>query len=139
YWREAAAQLASLAQSFEDVAVLDIGGGLGVPERPDEEPLDLAALAAGLAEVRSAYPQYSIWMEPGRYLVAEAGVLLARVTQVKRKGAVRYVGVDAGMNSLLRPALYEAWHEIANLDRLDGEPAELVQVVGPICESGDVL
>jgi diaminopimelate decarboxylase len=68
-----------------------------------------------------------------------AGVLLARVTQTKRKGSVRYVGVDAGMNSLIRPALYEAWHEIVNLSRLDDESGELVQIVGPICESGDVL
>jgi diaminopimelate decarboxylase/aspartate kinase len=61
------------------------------------------------------------------------------VTQTKRKGSVQYVGVDAGMNSLIRPALYEAWHEIVNLSRL-GEPAtDLVQIVGPICESGDVL
>ena len=80
-----------------------------------------------------------MWREPGRYLVADAGVLLARVTQVKRKGPVQYVGVDAGMNSLLRPALYEAWHEIANLTRLDEPANTLVQVVGPICESGDVL
>jgi len=80
-----------------------------------------------------------LWMEPGRYLVAEAGVLLARVTQTKRKGDVHYVGVDAGMNSLIRPALYEAWHEIVNLSRLDAPADELVQIVGPICESGDVL
>jgi diaminopimelate decarboxylase/aspartate kinase len=66
-------------------------------------------------------------------------VLLARVTQLKRKGAVHYVGIDAGMNSLIRPALYEAWHEIVNLSRLDEEGRELVQIVGPICESGDVL
>jgi bifunctional diaminopimelate decarboxylase / aspartate kinase len=72
-------------------------------------------------------------------MVAEAGVLLARVTQTKRKGDVHYVGVDAGMNSLIRPALYEAWHEIVNLSRLDEPTEELVQVVGPICETGDVL
>src|SRR5690606_2198160 len=101
--------------------------------------LDADQLAAGLAEVRRAYPQFAVWMEPGRYLVAESGVLLARVTQTKRKGTVRYVGVDAGMNSLLRPALYDAWHEIVNLDRLDEGDAELVQVVGPICETGDVI
>jgi diaminopimelate decarboxylase/aspartate kinase len=78
-------------------------------------------------------------MEPGRFLVAEAGVLLARVTQVKRKGGYTWVGVDAGMNSLIRPALYEAYHEIVNLSRL-GDPADAVcEVVGPICESGDVL
>jgi diaminopimelate decarboxylase/aspartate kinase len=61
------------------------------------------------------------------------------VTQLKRKGAVRYVGVDAGMNALIRPALYEAWHEIVNLTRLDEPAGELMQIVGPICESGDVL
>jgi diaminopimelate decarboxylase/aspartate kinase len=139
HWRATGAQLAGIAQSFDDVAVLDLGGGIGVPEHADEAPLDLDMLAAGLAEVRRAYPQFALWMEPGRFLVAEAGVLLARVTQTKRKGAMRYVGVDAGMNSLLRPALYDAWHEIVNLDRLDEEDAELVQVVGPICETGDVL
>jgi diaminopimelate decarboxylase/aspartate kinase len=78
-------------------------------------------------------------MEPGRYLVAEAGVLLGRVTQLKRKGGVHYVGIDAGMNSLIRPALYEAWHEIVNLTRLDEAPGDLVQIVGPICETGDVI
>jgi diaminopimelate decarboxylase/aspartate kinase len=78
-------------------------------------------------------------MEPGRYLVAEAGVLLAAVTQVKRKDDYVYVGIDTGMNSLIRPALYEAWHEIVNLGRL-GEKADTVcEVVGPICESGDIL
>ena len=61
------------------------------------------------------------------------------MTQTKRKGDVHYVGIDAGMNSLIRPALYEAWHEIVNLSRLDDETSELVQVVGPICETGDVL
>ena len=110
-----------------------------MPSRPDEGPLDLEALASALADVKAVYPQYKVWMEPGRFLVADAGVLLARVTQAKRKGTLRYVGVDAGMNSLIRPALYEAWHEIANLSRLDEPPGPMVQVVGPICESGDVL
>ena len=74
-------------KDFAGVESLDIGGGLGVPSRPDESPLDLAALGAALAEVKRAYPQFALWMEPGRYLVADAGVLLARVTQTKRKGA----------------------------------------------------
>jgi diaminopimelate decarboxylase/aspartate kinase len=139
HWRSVYAQLASLAEQFNRIEVLDLGGGLGVPARPEEVPLDLAALGAALAEVKAAYAQFQLWMEPGRYLVADAGVLLARVTQTKRKGDVRYVGIDAGMNSLLRPALYEAWHEIVNLSRLDDVADELVQVVGPICESGDVL
>ncbi len=139
HWRSVYAHLASLAEDFRRIETLDIGGGLGVPSRPDESPLDLAALGESLAEVKRAYPQFALWMEPGRYLVADAGVLLARVTQTKRKGQVHYVGIDAGMNSLIRPALYEAWHGIVNLTRIDEPASAMVQVVGPICESGDVL
>ena len=139
HWRSVYAQLASLAEGFTRIESIDIGGGLGVPSRPDESALDLAALGAALAEVKNAYPQFQLWMEPGRFLVADAGVLLARVTQTKRKGNVHYVGIDAGMNSLIRPALYEAWHEILNLTRLNEPAAQMVQIVGPICESGDIL
>ncbi len=139
HWRSVYSQLASLAERFTRIESLDIGGGLGVPSRPDESPLDLNALGAALSEVKRAYPQFALWMEPGRFLVADAGVLIACVTQIKRKGAMQYVGIDAGMNSLIRPALYEAWHEIVNLTRLDEPPATMVQVVGPICETGDVL
>lgn len=139
HWRSVYAQLASVAEGFSRIESLDIGGGLGVPSRPGEPALDLARLGESLAEVRRAYPQFALWMEPGRFLVADAGVLLARVTQTKRKGGMHYVGIDAGMNSLIRPALYDAWHEIVNLSRLDEPAAAMVQIVGPICESGDVL
>jgi diaminopimelate decarboxylase/aspartate kinase len=139
HFRQTYAELASLAEQFPDCTRVNIGGGLGVPSRSDERPLDLEAVARVLAEVKAHYPQYRLWMEPGRFFVAEGGVLLARVTQVKGKGTNVYVGIDAGMNSLIRPALYDAWHEIVNLSRLR-EPADAVcQVVGPICESGDVL
>ncbi|WIG54890.1 MAG: Aspartokinase / Diaminopimelate decarboxylase [Rhodanobacteraceae bacterium] len=139
YWSSVCAQLASLAERIGDVRVLNLGGGLGVPSHPGEAELDLRAVDAALIEVKRAYPQYELWMEPGRWLVADAGVLLARVTQTKRKGALEYLGCDAGMHALIRPALYDAWHEIVNLSRL-GAPADtLYQVVGPICESGDVL
>jgi diaminopimelate decarboxylase/aspartate kinase len=139
HWAEVYGQLASLADKVGSVAYLNLGGGLGVPSHPGEAELDLAALDAALNEVRQAYPQYRLWLEPGRWLVADAGVLLARATQVKRKGALNYLGCDAGMHALIRPALYEAWHEIVNLSRLDAEATTLYQVVGPICESGDVL
>lgn len=139
HWRSVHMQLATLAAQFDRVRILNVGGGLGLAERPDAPALDLQAMIDGLAEVKAAYPQFQLWMEPGRFLVAEAGVLLTRVTQLKRKGDVHYVGVDVGMNSLLRPALYDAWHDIVNLQRLDEAPAGLVQVVGPLCESGDVL
>ena len=78
-------------------------------------------------------------MEPGRYLVAQAGVLLSRVTQLKQKDDQHYLGVGVGMNALVRPALYGAYHDIVNLERLHEPTDRLYRVVGPICESGDVL
>ncbi len=139
HWPRVYAQLASLAERIGTLRALNIGGGLGLPQRAGEQPLDLAALDAGLLEIKRAYPQYELWMEPGRYLVAEAGVLLARVTQLKSKDARTYLGVDAGMHTLLRPALYGARHGIVNLTRAEAPADALYQVVGPICESGDVL
>ena len=118
---------------------MDIGGGLGVPERADQSGVDLQKLDTLLTAVRAEYPGLEFWMEPGRYMVASGGVLLARVTQLKAKGEIRYVGVTTGMNSLIRPALYGSYHEIVNLTRSDDAPTELVNVVGPICESADVL
>ena len=138
-WQRTARTLADCAQRFESVRAIDVGGGLGVPERSEQPGLDLGKLDTLLAAVRAEHPRLEFWLEPGRYLTSQAGVLLARVTQLKSKGDVRYVGVATGMNSLIRPALYGAYHEIANLTRL-GEPAtELVNIVGPICESADVL
>ncbi|GMU43792.1 MAG: bifunctional aspartate kinase/diaminopimelate decarboxylase [Xanthomonadales bacterium PRO6] len=139
HWKAVYAELAALAERIPSVRVLDIGGGLGVPHERGETPLAMAELDAALAEVKAMYPRFELWIEPGRYLVAESGVLLARVTQVKHKAGVNFVGVDAGMHTLLRPALYEAFHEIANLSRIDAPAEGRWQVVGPICESGDVL
>lgn len=138
-WYEVANTLVSLATRFKDVRVLDIGGGLGVPEKSHQSSFDIAALKARLDEFKNKHPQYQLWMEPGRYLVAEAGVLVATVTQIKGKGAVQYVGVATGMNSLIRPALYGAHHEIINLSQLNEPASQTVNVVGPICESGDQL
>lgn len=138
-WAETAVFLAEAAGRFPEVRVLDLGGGLGVREKPGQAALDLAAVDDALAPIRRAHPAVELWMEPGRYLVAEAGVLLARVQQTKTKGDKTYVGVDAGMHTLLRPALYGAWHGIVNLSRLDAPLAVTADVVGPICETGDVL
>jgi len=138
-WADLVDFLASLAGDFPAVDTINVGGGLGVPGRPGTPPVAPSALEKQLAAAADRHPSLALWMEPGRYLVAEAGVLLARVTQTKEKGTVRYVGLDTGMNSLLRPALYGAYHEIVNLSRL-GEPASTIaDVVGPICETGDVL
>jgi diaminopimelate decarboxylase/aspartate kinase len=138
-WLDVAKTLAKVAERFPGVTTLDLGGGLGVPEKASRAPLNLARLDAGLRAFRESNPRFALWMEPGRYLVAQAGVLLARVTQLKGKGEVQYVGVATGMNSLIRPALYGAYHEIVNLTRLDEAPSQAYEVVGPICETGDIL
>ena len=138
-WEQTARSLADIAQHFAEVTVIDVGGGLGVPERADQHGVDLGKLDTLLLAVRAEHPKLEFWLEPGRYLVAAAGVLLARVTQLKSKADMRYVGVATGMNSLIRPALYGAYHEIVNLTRADEPATELVNIVGPICESADVL
>jgi diaminopimelate decarboxylase len=122
-----------------DPRYLDVGGGLGIPEKPGQMPLDLKKLDATLGAIKQGCGDRELWLEPGRYVVAQAGVLLTRVTQTKGKGAMQYVGVNAGMNALIRPALYGAYHEIVNLTRLGQRATDVVTVVGPICETGDRL
>ena len=139
HWREVCDELGGIAERIGSIDTIDIGGGLPVPYREDDEPFDLEAWAEGLAEVKAAYPVYRLAIEPGRFLVAESGVLLLTATQVVEKGGIRRVGTDAGMNALMRPALYEAWHDIHNLSRPGADDSATFDVVGPICESGDVL
>ena len=138
-WRTVAGELVLIAERFPSVKTIDLGGGLGVPEKPGDKAFDLEKLDETLAEIREAYPQFNLWLEPGRFLVARAGVLLTRCTQTKGKGEMQYIGVGTGMNSLIRPALYGSYHEIVNLTRADEAPSETVTIVGPICETGDRL
>jgi diaminopimelate decarboxylase/aspartate kinase len=138
-WTETGALLAELAAKFPHVTVVDLGGGIGVPEQLGHGEIDLGALDRGVCELAKNFPQIEFWMEPGRFLVAKAGVLVSVVTQLKGKGDVQYVGIATGMNSLIRPALYGAHHDIRNLTRLDEPMSRRVNVVGPICESADQL
>ncbi len=138
-WEDIASTLAELVAKFPAVRFLDLGGGLGIPEKPGQTALDMPALDASLAPIRAQLEGIELWLEPGRYVVAEAGVLLATVTQIKGKGEVQYVGISTGMNSLIRPSLYGAYHEIANLSRAGESATEVVNIVGPICETGDRL
>jgi bifunctional diaminopimelate decarboxylase / aspartate kinase len=139
HWSEIASFLGSYAELFPELRIINCGGGLGIAQSPWQEDLDMTAVDSGLVSFKEKYPNMELWMEPGRYLVAESGVLLARVTQVKQKGDKKYVGIETGINSLIRPALYGAYHPMINLTR-HGEP--LVQeatIVGPICESADII
>lgn len=138
--REFVRRMGALARETSiPLEFVDIGGGFGVPYRPDEAPLDLERVAEA---TRSALGDVDaqLVIEPGRYCVADAGVLLTRVNTVKPAGGTLVTGVDAGMHTLLRPALYDAYHEVRNLEAdATDRPAEDVMVTGPICESADVL
>ena len=136
-WTETGTLLAGLAARFPHVQVVDLGGGIGVPDRAGHNDMDFGALERGVAGLRAQFPRIRFWMEPGRFLVAKAGVLIARVTQLKAKGDIQYVGIATGMNSLIRPALYDAYHEIVNLTRWGEPAAQRATIVGPICETAD--
>ncbi|SIR95796.1 diaminopimelate decarboxylase [Natronorubrum thiooxidans] len=149
--REFVSRMGELARSVTaavgDLEFVDIGGGFGVPYREADAPLDLEAVAEATREaVGDVDAQLTI--EPGRYFVADAGVLLTEVNTVKDARETTLVGVDAGMTTLLRPAMYDAYHPIRNLtadteadssdgDRSRGTTAQTI--TGPICESGDVF
>jgi diaminopimelate decarboxylase len=129
-----------------DLEYVDVGGGFGVPYEEDDPPLDLPAVAAATREAVAPLPAgVDLAIEPGRYVVADAGVLLTRVNTVKPTPEERVVGVDAGMTDLLRPAMYDAYHPIRNLGGATDAPAPderqatPVTVAGPICETGDTL
>ncbi len=112
---------------------VDIGGGLGVPYREDEEPLDVGALGD---RVRDAFDvDATLVVEPGRYLVAESTVLVARVNTMGDS----LLGVDAGFNTLLRPAMYDSYHGVTNVSRGEDVTVAEYDIAGPICESGDYL
>ena len=136
---EACEIVADLVRSLKaidiDIRFFDIGGGLGVVYN-DEEPIDVYAYAKSIFE-KSKELDVTYLMEPGRYLVAEAGYFLTRVLYEKVNGTKRFVIVDGAMNDLLRPSLYNAYHKIEAVGKEGG--ASRADVVGPVCESGDFL
>ena len=139
-YREAAGKVLelvdSLAASGIPLAHIDLGGGLGIRYR-DETPVPLAEYAAMIADLFAGRREKLIF-EPGRHLVGDAGVLLTRVEYLKPGEPKSFAIVDAAMNDLLRPALYDAWHPVDAVRPRTG-PVHRWDIVGPICESGDFL
>ena len=122
------------------ISFVNVGGGLGVPYRfdlaPPPPPAEYARLALGLADRLGT----KLLFEPGRVIVGNAGILVTRVLYLKRSGEKRFVIVDAGMNDLVRPTLYDAYHEVWRVrEPADGEPRFSADIVGPVCETGDFL
>lgn len=123
---------------------VNVGGGFGVPYSPDERELPIGEVAESVVSMfKAKVDEYSLGdpvlaAEPGRYLVADSTVILAKVCHVKN-GLKKFVGVDAGMNTLLRPALYKAYHPMLAAGRLGQRDLERVNICGQICENTDIL
>jgi diaminopimelate decarboxylase len=128
--------------SFEFV---DMGGGIGVPYKPEERELDLDLVSEKVLSLfKSKIDEYDLGapffcVEPGRYLVCDASILLTRVNTVKVTPFKRFVGVDAGFNTLVRPTMYGSYHHMLVANKLGAPKKETYDVAGPICESGDIL
>ncbi|MCX5779498.1 MAG: diaminopimelate decarboxylase [Firmicutes bacterium] len=143
----AASFILDLAVQLPSVEMVDLGGGFGIPyQHGIESRLDLTALGARLDELvtgwSAAHRPITIRTEPGRYVVAECGALLGTVTAVKENYNTFFVGTDLGFNTLVRPVMYDSYHELSVVPAQERPYAEYdkpVYVVGQICESGDIL
>jgi diaminopimelate decarboxylase len=140
-YREGVGKLAGLVRLIRGAGIttlktLDVGGGLGIRYR-DETPMDPARLAETILPL-ARETGLTIVLEPGRFLVGSAGLLLTTVLSRKHSGGKELVLVDAGMNDLVRPSHYMAYHDIVELEA-HGRSEGLVDVVGPVCETGDFL
>ncbi|TAK24913.1 MAG: diaminopimelate decarboxylase [Chloroflexota bacterium] len=138
--RDAVDRIADLVAELKGIGVpiryIDIGGGIAIRYRDEtpDGPTAIASHVIGRAREFGA----TILMEPGRFLVGNAGILLTEVVYTKENGSKKFVVVDAAMNDLIRPSLYDAYHEIVTVSPPSGEE-NLVDIVGPVCESGDFL
>jgi diaminopimelate decarboxylase len=141
-YRAAFARIADLVRTLRDqghsVSVVDCGGGLGIPYR--DEPAPSPEALAGAIKAAFHNLDVRITLEPGRWLVGPAGLLLTSVILQKHSGEARFVVLDAAMNDLIRPAMYGAWHGIVPVSATDAvAPVSLCDIVGPICETGDTF
>jgi diaminopimelate decarboxylase len=124
---------------------VDMGGGLGVPYKPEDKELDLAVFSDKVLSLfksrieRDGLGEPFFCVEPGRYLVADASILLIAVNTVKTTPFKKFIGVDAGFNTLVRPTMYGSYHHIVVANKLNSPEEATYDVVGPICESGDAL
>ena len=141
-YRDAYARIADLVRTIREmgyrVETVDCGGGLGIPYRNEPAPSPTGLAGA----IKGAFHNLDlrIALEPGRWLVGPAGILLASVVLIKQTPATRFVVLDAAMNDLVRPAMYDAWHGILPVSAVDAfAPLSEADVVGPICETGDTF
>ncbi|MEX2054395.1 MAG: diaminopimelate decarboxylase [Candidatus Colwellbacteria bacterium] len=140
---KAAKSLLRIAEQFNDLEVINFGGGFGVAYKDEQKSLDIKKFGEQLDSLLSKYTATNrkepiVIIEPGKYLLNEAGVLLAKVTDIKVNPGATFVSLDTGLGHLIRPAMYGAYHKIINASRIKGK-SQKVTIVGNLCESGDVL
>ena len=123
-----------------DLEGIDFGGGPGIRYTKEQKEFPVESYGQDICDRvdGSGLNIERICIEPGRYIVGDAGILLTRVNTLKHNGPNLIVGVDAGFNTLIRPAFYDAYHEVVDADRVEG-PADICTLAGPLCETGDVL
>ncbi len=147
---KAADQLLSIAKNIRENAgvtfdFVDFGGGIGVPYKPREREVNLELFSDRLVSLfKKRVEEYSLgepelWLEPGRYLVADAGILLTKVNTLKFTPFRKFAGIDAGFNTLVRPAMYGSYHHVVVANKLNDASTEEYDLAGPLCESGDIL
>lgn len=137
-------KMLGLAEKFPDLQFINFGGGLPIPYKPADTPFDLEefgkqARAIFSNDFKNRSSDFHYWFEPGRWIVGDAGTLLAEVTCVKNQGSICYLGTNTGFNHLARPIVYNAYHKVMNISHTSDKSVELYTVSGNICESGDIL
>lgn len=137
---QAAQLMFDFAMDFPDLEIIDLGGGFKVPYSPQDSHIDVPALGATMAQGFQEFCQrygrtLQLWIEPGKFLVSEAGTLLAKANVVKNDPVLDFVGINTGLNHLIRPMMYGAYHDIFNAQRPEETQHATYRVVGYICET----
>ncbi|GAB1422105.1 diaminopimelate decarboxylase [Anaerolineales bacterium] len=133
--QKAVQKVVALADEYESIDTLNLGGGIPVAYRPDEILPDAEAFVSAIEQ---DIKDYHIMIEPGRSIIANTGILVSELIYIKKHAAQTFYIVDASMTELMRPALYQAYHHIAPVS-IHNPQTETVQIVGPVCETTDVL
>jgi diaminopimelate decarboxylase len=133
-----------ISRIFKTIEFVDIGGGIGIPYRENDNNFDLEKFGESISKLMDEFSKaegrnVKLLLEPGRFLVAESGVLLAKVVEIKHTPLYKFAIVNTGFNHLARPVMYGSYHEIINISKIDSKEFEEIVVAGNLCESGDIF
>jgi diaminopimelate decarboxylase len=133
-----------ISRIFKTIEFVDIGGGIGIPYRENDNNFDLEKFGESISKLMDEFSKaegrnVKLLLEPGRFLVAESGVLLAKVVEIKHTPLYKFAIVNTGFNHLARPVMYGSYHEIINISKIASKEFEEIVVAGNLCESGDIF